>query len=207
MELTSQSQNEVDNAEEIKNLKKLEAALFISGRFLSLQELVTLTDINPILLRELIDKLIEKYDDKSAVEITAKEENWKMDVKQEYRGMVNRLATGTAEFSKAEQETLAIIAYKQPVKQSVIVKIRGNKSYEHIKHFIEIGLVRGRRIGHTQELNLSEDFYDYFNLGKKEAEKEKEGEIDESKEIQEKEEKIEESREIQEKEENTNKEQ
>jgi len=164
MELTSQSQNEVDNAEEIKNLKKLEAALFISGRFLSLQELVTLTDINPILLRELIDKLIEKYDDKSAVEIVAKEENWKMDVKQEYRDMVNRLATGTAEFSKAEQETLAIVAYKQPVKQSVIVKIRGNKAYEHIKHFIEIGLVRGKRIGHTQELNLSDDFYDYFNL-------------------------------------------
>jgi len=170
MELTSESQKEVDNAEEIKNLKRLEAALFISGRFLSLQELVTLTDINPILLRELIEKLIERYDDKNAVEIIAKEENWKMDVKQEYRDMVNRLATGTAEFSKAEQETLAIIAYKQPVKQSVIVKIRGNKAYEHIKHFIEIGLVRGKRIGHTQELNLSDDFYDYFNLSKKEIE-------------------------------------
>ena len=95
-----------------------------------------------------------------------------MDVKQEYRDMVNRLATGTAEFSKAEQETLAIIAYKQPVKQSIIVKIRGNKAYEHIKHFIEIGLVRGKKIGHTKELALSEDFYDYFNLQKKKDDKE-----------------------------------
>ena len=165
MELTSESQKEVDNAEEIKNLKKIEAALFISGRFLSLQELVTLTDINPLLLRELITKLLEKYDDKSAIEIIGKEESWKMDVKQEYRDMVNRLATGTAEFSKAEQETLAIIAYKQPVKQSIIIKIRGNKAYEHIKHFEEIGLVHGKKLGHTQELSLSEDFYDYFNLG------------------------------------------
>jgi segregation and condensation protein B len=81
--------------------------------------------------------------------------------------MVNKLATGTAEFSKAEQETLAVIAYKQPVKQSLIVKIRGNKSYEHIKHFIEIGLVRGKKSGRTKELTLSEDFYDYFNLQKK----------------------------------------
>lgn len=168
MELTSKSQNEVDSAAEVKNLKKLEAAMFISGRFLSLQELVTLTDINPILLRELIDKLIEKYDDNSAIEIIGKEENWKMDVRQEYREMVNRLATGTAEFSRAEQETLAVIAYKQPVKQSVIVKIRGNKAYEHIKHFIELGLVRGKKIARTKELTLSEDFYDYFNLGKKE---------------------------------------
>ena len=176
MELTSESQREVDNAEEVKNLKRVEAALFISGRFLSLQELVTLTDINPILLRELVEKLRGKYDDANAIEILEREESWKMDVKQEYRDMVNRLATGTAEFSKAEQETLAIIAYKQPVKQSLIVKIRGNKAYEHIKHFIEIGLVRGKRMGHTKELTLSEDFYDYFNLQKKEKNKDRDKE-------------------------------
>lgn len=170
MELTSKSQVEIDNAEEIKNLKKVEAALFISGRFLSLQELVTLTDINPILLRELIEKLTERYKDDSAIEILGREENWKMDVKQEYRDIVNRLATGTAEFSSAEQETLAVIAYKQPVKQSVIIKIRGNKAYDHIKHFIEIGLVHGKKLGHTKELTLSEDFYDYFNLQKKQLE-------------------------------------
>jgi segregation and condensation protein B len=171
MELTSEGQNEVDEAEDIKNLKKVEAALFISGRFLSMQELVALTDINPILLRELIEKLMDKYDEKSAIEILKQEgDRWKMDVKPEHRNIVNRLATGTAEFSKAEQETLAIIAYKQPVKQSVIIKIRGNKAYDHINHFVEIGLVRGKRIGHTKELNLSEDFYDYFSLGKKKNE-------------------------------------
>ena len=164
MELTSRSQEQVDEAEEIKNLKKIEAALFIAGRFLSLQELVAFTDINPILLRELIEKLQEEYNDNSAIEIITKDDNWKMDVKAEYKGMVNRLATGTAEFSKAEQETLAVIAYKQPVKQSIIVKIRGNKAYEHIRHFQEIGLVKGKRLGHTKELTLSEDFYDYFNL-------------------------------------------
>jgi len=164
MELTSESQKEVDEAEEIINLKKVEAAFFISARFLSLQELVTLTDINPLLLRELIEKLIEKYDDRSAIEVLQQEDMWKMDVRQEYKNMVNKLATGSAEFSKAEQETLAIIAYKQPVKQSVIVKIRGNKAYEHVKHFIDIGLVKGKRIGHTKELSLSEDFYEYFSL-------------------------------------------
>ena len=83
--------------------------------------------------------------------------------------MINKLATGKAEFTKAEQETLAIIAYKQPVKQSVIIKIRGNKGYEHVKNFIDIGLVRSKRAGHTLELNLSESFYDYFHLEKKES--------------------------------------
>ena len=90
-----------------------------------------------------------------------------MDVKQEYFDMINRLATGQAEFTKAEQETLAIIAYKQPVKQSIIIKIRGNKAYDHVKHFIDIGLVKAKRAGHTKELTLSEEFYDYFHLEKK----------------------------------------
>ena len=89
---------------------------------------------------------------------------WKMDVRQEYVDMINKLATGSAEFTKAEQETLAVLAYKQPVKQSVIIKIRGNKAYDHVKHFIEIGLVKAKKLGHTKELRLSDEFFEYFHL-------------------------------------------
>lgn len=166
--LTSGSQEELDIAEEKKSLKKIEAALFLSARYLSVQELVELTNINPLLLRELLEKIREEYIKRdSAVEILNRDELWKMDIKQEYFDMINTLATGNAEFTKAEQETLAIIAYKQPVKQSVIIKIRGNKAYEHIKHFIDIGLVRAKKAGHTNDLNLSESFYDYFHIEKK----------------------------------------
>jgi segregation and condensation protein B len=166
--ITAQTAQEIDETNEIENLKKLEAALFLSARFLSLQELVLLTDINPLMLRELVEKLIQKYNhDDSAIEIVSKENLWKMDVRQEYVGMINKLATGSAEFTKAEQETLAVIAYKQPVKQSIIINIRGNKAYDHIKHFSDIGLVIGKRVGHTKELRLSDDFFEYFHLVKR----------------------------------------
>jgi len=166
--ITSETAEEIDTTNEIENLKKVEAALFLSARFLRLNDLVMLTDINPLMLRELIGKLGEKYNaDESAIEIVAKENLWKMDVRQEYVSMINKLATGNAEFTKAEQETLAVIAYKQPVKQSVIIKIRGNKAYEHIKHFIDISLVVGKRVGHTKELRLSDEFFEYFHLVKK----------------------------------------
>ena len=166
--LSSQTARELDEARDIENLKKIEAALFLSARYLTLNELVMLTDVNPLMLKELIEKLIEKYNiDDSSIEVVSKENMWKMDVKQEYVHMVNKLATGSSEFTKAEQETLAVIAYKQPVKQSVIINIRGNKAYEHIKHFIEIGLVQAKRVGHTKELKLSDEFFDYFHLTKK----------------------------------------
>jgi segregation and condensation protein B len=166
--ISSETIREIDETQTIENLKKVEAALFLSARFLSLEELVMLTDINPMIIKEIIEKLIERYNkEDSGIEIISKDNMWKMDVRQEYTGMVNKLATGTSEFSKAQQETLAIIAYKQPVKQSVIINIRGNKAYDHIKKFIELKLVVSKKTGHTLELKLSEDFFDYFHLQKK----------------------------------------
>jgi len=166
-QITSQTAKELDETKEIENQKKIEAALFLSARYLSLNELVLLTDINPLMLKELIENLIQKYNaEDTAIEIISKENMWKMNVKPEYVNMVNKLATGSSEFTKAEQETLAVIAYKQPVKQSVIINIRGNKAYDHIKRFTEMDLVKAKRMGHTKELRLSDEFYDYFHLEK-----------------------------------------
>ncbi len=154
---------EIDESREVESLKLLEAVLFVSGRFLNMQELISLTDLSPILISDLIERLKEKYKD-SALEIVEKNQMWKMDVQQEYSDIINKLATGNSEFTKAEQETLAIIAYKQPVKQSVIIKIRGNKSYDHIKKFVDLNLVKKKKMGHTHELSLSDEFYDYFSV-------------------------------------------
>jgi segregation and condensation protein B len=162
---SSQTLNEIDEAREKEDLKKLEAVFFVSARFLTMSELISLTDLNPIILSELIEKLQEKYDkNDSAMEIIEKTGMWKMDVRSQYYNIINKLAGGKSEFSKAEQETLGIIAYKQPIKQSVIIKIRGNKAYDHIKRFEDLGLIKKKRAGHTEELSLSDDFYDYFTL-------------------------------------------
>src|SRR3989344_2024290 len=165
MEITSESAEQIDESREKENLRKVEAALFISGKFMNLQELVALTDVNPILLKKILEDLKDNYKD-SGVEIVNKNNLWKMDVSQDFTWMVNKLATGSSEFSKAEQETLVIIAYKQPIKQSVLVKIMGNKAYDHIKKYFEMGLVNKKRFGHTWDISLNDSFYDYFSVNK-----------------------------------------
>jgi len=163
--VTSKTQEEIDESKEKEDLKKLEAVLFVSGRFLNMVDLISLSDLNPIIINNLIGKLKEKYEkNESALEIVEKNKMWKMDVSQEYSYIINKLATGSAEFSKAEQETLAIIAFKQPIKQSVIIKIRGNKAYEHVKKFSDLNLIKKKKEGHTNILSLSDEFYDYFNV-------------------------------------------
>lgn len=162
--------NELDEAREIDNIRKVEAALFVSGKFMSLKELVALTDVNPLLLRDILRTLEEKYKGKG-VEVVRREDLWKMDVHPDFVYMVNRLATGNSEFTKAEQETLAIIAYKQPMKQSILIKIRGNKAYDHVAKFVEMGLILKKKVGHTAEISLSENFYNYFNVADKDFDK------------------------------------
>ena len=161
----SKKLEKLEEAKEKEDLRIVEALLFVSGKFLSMAELVSLSNLNPIVIKEIIEKLKERFEkNESALEIVEKNGLWKMDVRSEYSHFVTKLATGDSEFSKAEQETLAIVAFKQPIKQSVIIKIRGNKAYEHLDKFESLGLIKRKKEGHTNILTLSEDFYDYFNV-------------------------------------------
>ena len=170
MEITSETAKEIEDEKEKEDLKKIEAILFISGRFLSMPELISLSDLNPIIIKENLEILKRRHNhDSSAIEIFEKSEKWKMSVKPEYGNITVKLAGGASEFSKAEQETLAIIAFKQPIKQSVVIKIRSNKAYEHIKKFVELGLVHKKKKGHTEELTISDDFYNYFDISRNEG--------------------------------------
>lgn len=147
----------------------VEAVLFIAGRFLSLNDLVMYTGINPLTLKDTLQKLEEKYrSNAGALHIVVKGELYKMEIKQEFSWLTNKLASGTTEFTKAEQETLAIIAYKQPINQSLVVRIRGNKAYDHVKKLVEVGLIKTKRVSHTLELRLDDAFYNYFGIKAKE---------------------------------------
>ncbi|HOW37206.1 MAG TPA: SMC-Scp complex subunit ScpB [Candidatus Pacearchaeota archaeon] len=165
MELTEKTAKEIDEAREKEYLKKVEAVLFIAGRFLSMPELVSFTDLNPIILQELIEELKERYNnEESAIEIVERDKLWKMDIKKEFSDIINRVASGNSEFSRAELGTLAFVAFKQPIKQSVVIKTRSNKAYDHIKKFMDLGFIRKKKTGHTYEISLATEFYNYFKV-------------------------------------------
>jgi len=165
MGISRETQDEIDSARQKRDMNTVEAILFVSGKFLSMKELIMLSDMNPIIIREILEKLQESYHEKeSSLHLVEKNGMWKMDVRPEYSHLSSKLAGGDSEFTKAEQGTLALVAFKQPIKQSVVIKIRGNKAYDHIKRFSELGLVKKKKSGHTHELSLSDEFYDYFNV-------------------------------------------
>ncbi|MDA3836004.1 MAG: SMC-Scp complex subunit ScpB [Nanoarchaeota archaeon] len=165
MEISGKTLEDIDWSRENENIRLVEAVLFVAGRFLSMADLITYSGLNSLVILEVLKKLKEKYNkEDSAIELVERDKVWKMDVKAEYSNIVNKLATGSVEFTKAEQQTLGIIAYKQPIKQSVIIKIRGNKAYDHVHKFLQLGLIKSKKDGHTNILGLTDEFYDYFNI-------------------------------------------
>jgi segregation and condensation protein B len=64
--------------------------------------------------------------------------------------------------SEGCKRTLAIIAYKEPVSQSEIIKIQGNKAYTYLKRLQKMNLIKAEKNGRTKTLKLTQEFERYF---------------------------------------------
>ena len=74
MPISTKTAEELDSVKEKEGIRLLEAVLFVSGRYLSVQEISSLTDLNSIVIFDLIDRLKDKYNkEDSAIEIVEKE--------------------------------------------------------------------------------------------------------------------------------------
>ena len=141
--------------------KIIEAALFISHKPLKLEELAKLTGINSLgYVKDIVEKLKEKYSD-SGIEITETQEGLYMQVKPEILPKVSHL-TPYSDLSEGCKRTLALIVYKEPIKQSEIIKIQGNKAYSYIKQLLQKGLIKIEKEGHTKIISLTKEFERYF---------------------------------------------
>lgn len=148
--------------------KIVEAALFISGKPITLEELAKLAACKKEEVLDAINSLKTKYAD-SAIGIRHTSNHvYEMYVKEKYLKYVESLVP-EKEFSPGTLKTLAYIAYKTPVKQSEVVKVRGNRAYEQIAELIKRGFVASKPKGHTRELRITRKLLRYFGL-KNEAE-------------------------------------
>jgi segregation and condensation protein B len=149
---------------------KLEAILFSVGKKIHIEKLSNLLKVsNHNILISALQQLQEKYDHSgSPMMIVADGDNWKLTVRERYLPLVRNLVVDT-EMSRPITETLAVIAFKYPVSQSEIVKIRSNKSYEHIRELQDLQFVEKIKNGRTFDLKLTQKFFNYFDLPEKDV--------------------------------------
>lgn len=161
------SAEEKETKQEREERAKIEAVLFATNGF-TLEEIVKRTGVEVHRAKQILEELeLEHLNDVRGIQIIQEGDIWKMSIKPEHTKHVKDLLP--PEFPKALMKTLAIIAAKKPVKQSLIVRIRGNKAYEHIKKLIKLGFVTSERWGSTQILDLTQKFFNYFQLAEYEV--------------------------------------
>jgi|YelNatPaOPRAMG01_1025707.scaffolds.fasta_scaffold09667_5 segregation and condensation protein B len=146
------------------NLKALlEAALFVSDKPLSIERLSKVVGIGS---EEEIKRLVEEIKQElnkedRGIELVETPEGFELRVKKEYRERVAKLAP-FADLSDGMMRTLAIVAVKQPIKQSLIVKYQGNKAYGYVDGLEKKGLIKTEKAGRTKIVTTTPEFEKYF---------------------------------------------
>ena len=148
-----------------KDLVTLEAALYVSGRALTLEELSNIIGKSQSTVQKLLDELGFEYSKrKGALEVVAlPRDRYAMQLRPELTPSVGKLIPGGL-LSYATLQTLVIIAIKQPIIQSVLVTERGTHCYDHVKELVEKKFVEAVPEGRSKNLTTTPLFADYFGL-------------------------------------------
>jgi len=149
-----------------RDLALLEAALYVSGRPLDLNELCSvLKTRSKNKTRKLARMLIQEYAKRNtALEILElKDERFVLQLKAEYTPHVRKLVNRPL-LSTGPLKTLSYIAYKQPISQKRVIEVRGRHVYSHIKLLKEMNLISAERKGRVTLLRTTDYFADYFGL-------------------------------------------
>ena len=127
----------MDELGEIKGI--LEAALLVAGEPVSTAQLSKLFDppLEQDVIRKLLDEIRANWSARS-VELTQVASGWRFRAKPELQPYLDRLSPEKPpRYSRAAMETLAIIAYQQPVTRGDIESIRGVAVSTHVIKTLE----------------------------------------------------------------------
>jgi segregation and condensation protein B len=159
------------NDQYVRNV--IEAALLAAGRPLASDELVTLFDerdgSNADEVRAAIDALRSEYETRG-LELVEVASGYRIQIRASVAQPVSRLwQERPTKYSRALLETLALVAYRQPITRGEIEQIRGvTVNPNIIKTLLERSWIRvvGHRDvpGKPELLGTTRDFLDYFSL-------------------------------------------
>ena len=159
------------NESYIRNV--IEAGLLAAGGPVPIAELARLFDdaVRPStqVLRQVLEALAAEYEGRG-IELKETASGFRVQVRSELAGEISRLwPERAARYSRALLETLALIAYRQPITRAEIEAVRGVAVNPNIiRTMIERSWVRvvGHRDvpGHPELLGTTREFLDYFGL-------------------------------------------
>ena len=159
------------NSEEGTLKGRIEAILFVAGEAVSIRELAKALQTDEKEIRKTVASLKDEYDyGQRGFLLKRFGDNIQLATRSLYAADVMRLLQPVQQqsLSQAAMETLAVVAYKQPVTRAEVEQIRGVKCDYSLQSLISKGLIReaGRKdtIGRPILYGTTDEFLSHFGL-------------------------------------------
>jgi segregation and condensation protein B len=149
-----------------ETVAKVEAALYASGRPLSVEDIARVAGTTSERKAAAIAREVARAVNGSlqAVEVVEYAgPKFAMQLKAKYTQTARRFATRPL-LSRAALRTLSYIAFFQPISSADLVLRRGSTVYQHVKELEEVGFVVSERQGRSRAYKTTPRFADYFGL-------------------------------------------
>ena len=140
----------------------LEAIMFTSGRSMSTEELSKTVDKSIDEVKSSLDELqsrIKRRQD-SALQLTEVSGRWIFEVRPNLSPFLPE--SFRPDTPQRLLPAAALIAYHQPMAQSQLVEMLGQRAYDHVRDLANLGLIDRRRDGLTRRLTTTRRFAEYF---------------------------------------------
>lgn len=159
---------QIDEAE-LKSIS--EALIFVAEEPISAKTIADVIEVERASVENVIAKLVEEYASRSGgLQLREIAGGWQIATRAEHHEHIRAYLKSkpSAKLSLASLETLAVIAYKQPVTVPEILEIRGVQSPSAIKTLLDKRLIvaKGRKetVGRPMMYGTSKEFLIQFGL-------------------------------------------
>jgi segregation and condensation protein B len=149
----------------------VEALIFVADEPITVKNLADILEEDRETIEAAVEELKKEYEDREGgLQLREIAGGWQISTRTEYHEEIRRYlkTRPTAKLSLAALETLAVIAYKQPVTVPEILEIRGVQSASAIKTLLDKKLIvaKGRKetVGRPMQYGTSKDFLIQFGL-------------------------------------------
>ncbi len=142
---------------------RIEAVLFVTAKALTLEEIATYLDKEPEEVEQALLDLIMDYASRDGALEIDDENGYILQVREEYSDIVEKICP--IDLKPAVLRTLLVIALKEPIRQTELVKLR-SAAYEHVAELVEKGLVSKHKDRNGRSINIktTPKFAEYFKL-------------------------------------------
>lgn len=147
-----------------KSKKMVESVLFSAGYPLSTTEIVEATGLSRKTVRKALNDLMDEYNQNkdTSMAIVKAGTKYVMQLKTEYTEPSVMITQ--PEIEDSVLRTLALIAFHQPVKQSNLRRMAGDKIYDHVDQLADMHLIHTKKHRNTELITLTRRFPEYFGL-------------------------------------------